>query len=138
MMFKVYLGFVEPGDQYMGRLLDVLLPNEALFDALPPNLTCGMENQYISEAINIWFKCPFQGRNIANSLSSNTKTFLLQWLAEMVHHSDDFKYVTDIHPDHPFVEWKNIVTTQRSECIRLATGIPPHVEAIRNWRNWLL
>ena len=91
MMFEVYLGFADPGDQYLGRLLSGLLPNEASYDALLPHFTCGMENQYISEAMNLCFKGmisqnidPFQGRNIANSLSSNTKALILQCLADLV------------------------------------------------------
>ena len=73
MMFEVYLGFSDPGNQYLGRPLDGLLPNKASFYALLPHFTCGLENQYISEAMNLCFKDiisqntdPFQGRNIAN------------------------------------------------------------------------
>ena len=73
MMFEVYLIFADPGDQYLGILLAGLLPKKASFAALPPHFTCGMENQYIPEAMNLCFKGiisqntdPFQVRNIAN------------------------------------------------------------------------
>ena len=108
-----------------------------------------MENQYISEAINLCFKViisqntdSFQGRNIANSIISNTKALLLRFPAEMVHRSGDLKCFIDTHPDHDFAsipifmrpallaELKKIVTTQRSERIRMATIIAPHIEAI--------
>ena len=36
MMFKIYLGFAEPGDQYLGRLLAGLNPNKATFAVIPP------------------------------------------------------------------------------------------------------
>ena len=55
MIIEVYLGFEDPGYQYLGRLLAGLLPNEALFATLPPHFTCGKENQYISEANNLCF-----------------------------------------------------------------------------------
>ena len=72
-MFDIYFTFEEQGDHYLGRLLSVLLPNKASLDALSPHFTWGMENQYISEAMNISFKGiisiniePFQGINIDN------------------------------------------------------------------------
>ena len=109
MMFKIYLSFAEPFDQYLGIFLAGLLPNESSFAYFLPHLNCGMENQYISEAMNLCFKGiisqntdPFQGRKIANSLRSNKKAFILRCLAAMVHHSGDLKYVTDTHLDHPF------------------------------------
>ena len=66
----------------------------------------------------------------------------LQCLAEMVHHSCDLKYVIDTHPYHPFAsihifmlpallaELRRIATKQRSERIRMPTGIQLHVESI--------
>ena len=72
-MVDVYFKFAEIGDQYLGRLISILLPNKALLAALPPHLTWGMENQYISEAMNSCFEGiismniqPFQVRNIDN------------------------------------------------------------------------
>ena len=56
MMFDIYLGFAEPGDQYLGRLLAGLDPNKAEFATLPPHFVEGMENEYISEAMNLCFK----------------------------------------------------------------------------------
>ena len=55
MMFKIYLGFAEPGDQYLGRLLAGLLPNSANFAVIPPHFTCGMENVFINEGMNLCF-----------------------------------------------------------------------------------
>ena len=41
MTFDVYLGFAEPGDQYLGRILAGLLPNSSEFAAIPPHFKCG-------------------------------------------------------------------------------------------------
>ena len=43
-MFEVYLGFAEPGDQYLGRLLAGLLPYSAGFSVIPPHFICCMDN----------------------------------------------------------------------------------------------
>ena len=42
MVFGVYLGFVEPGEEYLGRILDGLNPNSAVFSVLPPHFICVM------------------------------------------------------------------------------------------------
>jgi hypothetical protein len=151
MMFEIYLGFAEPGDQYLGRLLAGLLPNSSTFAALPPHFTCGMENEHVAEAMNSCFigiidqvSDEFEGGgNSDNSLRANTKGLLLRCLASLVHHSDSLKQIIDTHPGHPFAsiplfsraptllsELKKLVTTEPSERVRMATGIPPHVEAM--------
>ena len=56
MMFEVYLGFAEPGDQYLGRLLAGLLPNSADFAVIPPHFSCGMENKFVAEAMHSCLK----------------------------------------------------------------------------------
>ena len=53
MMFKVYLRFAKPGDQYLDRLLAGSLPNFAKFAR---HFTCGMENEFISEAMKLCFR----------------------------------------------------------------------------------
>ena len=152
MMFEIYLGFAEPGDQYLGRLLAGLLPNSSTFAALPPHFTCGMENEHVAEAMNSCFigiidqvSDEFEGgdSNGDNSLRANTKGLLLRCLAALVHHSDSLKKTIETNPGHPFAsiplfsrppslltELKKIITTEPSERVRMATGIPPHVEAM--------
>ena len=56
MMFEVYLGFAEPGDQYLGRLLAGLLPNSADFALIPPHFVRGTENEFVAEATNSCFR----------------------------------------------------------------------------------
>ena len=150
MMFEVYLGFAEPGDQYLGRLLAGLLPNLADFSVIPPHFTCGMENKFVAKAMNLCFKGILDdgGRNDNGiSLRSNMKALLLRCLALMVHHSDALLDLVQKDPSHPFasipilcdhsllLELKKIITMDCSDRIRMATGIPPHVEAMGAIKN---
>ena len=104
MMFEVYLGFAEPGNQYLGRLLARLLPNSAEFVVIPPHFLCGMENKYIAEATNLCFRriVDNAGRheNGVVSLRANTKALLIQCLASMVHHSESLLKVVESDPGH--------------------------------------
>ena len=145
MMFEVYLGFAEPGDQYLGRLLAGLLPNSADFAVIPPHFSCGMENDFVAEAMHSCFKGILDdgGRNHDGiSLRSNTKALLLRCLALMVHNSGALLELVAKDPSHPFtsipilcnhsllLELKKVITSEPSDRIRMATGIPPHVEAM--------
>ena len=142
----MYLGFAEPGDQYLGRLLAGLLPNSAEFAVIPPHFLCGMENKYLAEAMNLCFRGIIDnaGRNINGvvSLRANTKALLLRCLASMVHHSESLLKAVDADPIHCFAsipiftnfsllcELKKLLTSEPSDRIMMATGIPPHVEAM--------
>ena len=94
MLFEVYLGFADPGDQYLGQLLARLLPNSADFVVIPPHL-------YVIWRMNLWsMNSCFRGI-ITNggrsgdgiSLRSNTKVLLLQCSACMVHHANALREV---------------------------------------------
>ena len=144
MMFEIYLGFAEPGDQYLGRLLAGLLPNSADFAVIPPHFTCGMENEFVNEAMNLCFRGIIErdeGGNVS-SLRSNAKGILLRCLACMVYHYDELKKITIANPSHCFatmplftrpqlqLELSKLITMEVSDRIRMPTGIPPHVEAM--------
>ncbi len=150
-MFEVYLGFAEPGDQYLGRLLAGLHPNKTSFAALPPHFICTMEdNVHVKEAMQLCFKGiidqeddQYGGDNVGNLLQSNTKAMLLRCLASMVHHSESLQAVINSDASHPFAsipifsrppsflrELKKLISTTTSDRIRMPTGIPPHVEAM--------
>ena len=145
MMFEVYLGFAEPGDQYLGRLLAGLLPNSSEFGVIPPHFICGMENKFVAEAMNTCFRGILDDKRKDGNgvlLRSNTKAMLLRCLACMVHHSDGLLKIIEENPGHvlgsiPILsnkhlryELKKLITSEPSERIRMATGIPPHVEAM--------
>ena len=105
MMFEVYLGFAEPGDQYLGRLLAGLLPNSADFTVIPPHFSYGMENYFVAEAIQSCFKGILDngGRNNGRILlRSKTKGVLLRCLALMVHNSGALIELEEKDPSHPF------------------------------------
>ena len=48
MMFEVYLGFADPGDQYLGRLLAGLLPNSEDFSVILLHFISGTENEFVA------------------------------------------------------------------------------------------
>ena len=121
MMFDVYLGFAEPGDQYLGRLLAGLYPNKGSFSCIPPHFTEDMENDDIKEAMELCFKGimdkidgdivdidnngEINEDNVREDfgLHSNTKAMLLRCLACMVHHSDELlKVISENNGAHPF------------------------------------
>ena len=121
MMFDVYLGFAEPGDQYLGRLLAGLDPNKGSFSCIPPHFTEGMENDDIKEAMELCFKgimdkvdgdiVDIDDNGEINEdnaredfgLRSNTKAMLLRCLGCMVHHSDELlKVISENNRAHPF------------------------------------
>ena len=71
MMFEVYLGFAEPGNQYLGRLLAGLLPNSAEFGCIPPHFICGMENRVINEAMKLCFSSIFSSSSATTTTTNN-------------------------------------------------------------------
>lgn len=136
-MFDIYLGFAEPGDCYLGRILAGLSPNKTNFDAIPPHFTVGMENRYIKEAMELCFKCILE--NV--ELISNVRALLLRCLASIVHHAEALmNIIREADGNHPLaavaifgrpellVELKKLVTMEPSDKIRFPTGIPPFVE----------
>lgn len=136
-MFDIYLGFAEPGDCYLGRILAGLSPNKANFDVIPPHFTVGMENTYVKEAMELCFKCILE--NV--ELISNVRALLLRCLASVVNHAEALmKIIREADGNHPLaavpifgrpellVELKKLITMEPSDRIRFPTGIPPFVE----------
>ena len=120
-----------------------------------------MENEFISEAMNLCFKgimdkvendiIDMNESNDGNNseeegggLRSNVTALLLRCLGSIVHHSDALlEIIKEKNGAHPFAsipiltrpnllhELKQLVTMDISENIRRATGIPPHIEAVK-------
>ena len=80
----------------------------------------------------------------ANGLRANTTALLLRCLGSIVHHSDALLDVIRKHDGaHPFASipiltrpellknLKDFVTMDPSDRVRMATGIPPHIEAVK-------
>ena len=124
------------------QVMTCLDPNSTNFDALPPHFTQGLENTKISKAFDLCFKNVI--RAINENYMNNFTGFLLRCLASKVYHADNLLRVARSNPIHPFnsiailndgatlVELKSLVTIKKSSKISIATGVPPHVETLKN------
>ena len=75
-----YLGFAEPGNQYLGRLLVGLLLNSTDFAVIPPHFVCGIVIDFLTEAMNSCFRGIINNGGRSGDgilLCSNTKALLL-------------------------------------------------------------
>ena len=54
-VIDIYLGFAEPGDHCLGRILADLDANFLTFAAIPPHFIEGMDNECINEAMHFYF-----------------------------------------------------------------------------------
>ena len=141
----VYWKWAAQGDSYLGRILAGLNPDSEMFDALPVHFKEGIENKYISEAMNLCFG------NILKLYSAECAIggFLLFCLASVVHHSDKLKAVGAERPGHSFstipvlndvellTELKKLVTLDPAGDVQRASGIPPHVRQSKKLREAL-
>ena len=104
-----------------------------------------MENEFVAQAMKLCFQGILDNPDKANKgicLRNSMKAVLLRCLASMVHHSACLLKVIDEYPGHCFSsipilcnssllrELKKLLTSESSERIRMATGIPPHVEVM--------
>ena len=109
-----------------------------------------MEDEFVAEAMNSCF------RGIINyggssgdgiSLRSNTKALLLRCFVCTVHHADALREEVKKYSGHVLAsitilpngilcgKLKKFLTSEPSERIRMATVIPPHVEAVGMIQN---
>ena len=51
----IYFNFAQPGDHYIGRMLAGLDPTNPSFQVLPPHFTCGLENEYVKEGVELCY-----------------------------------------------------------------------------------
>lgn len=130
-VFDIYFKFGSSGDEYLGRILAGLNPNNASFACLPPYFTGSITNPHIERAMKGMF-----GDILENHPS--TRSILSLCLASIVYHSEFLKEIIRNNRGHPletiFIfqdesllqELKMLVSTQESEMMK-PTGIPPHV-----------
>jgi len=136
-ILDVYFKFAMGGDQYLGRILALLDPNEDEFAVLPPHWKdpCHLT---VMHAIKITF------RNVLvnHGETSHDPTGLLSLLlASIVHHSSWLLAICSQFPDHPFHsipilnepellhELKtNHLTMDPNDHVPIATGVPPSVK----------
>lgn len=131
-VFDIYFKFGANGDLYLSWILVVLNPQKASFGDLPPHFTAGTENELICDAM---LGIP--------AIHPVTKSVLLLCLASIVHHSDQIKSYILAHHGHKLgtlyvfqdtallTELKALVTQKPTPSMRFSTGVPPHVELMR-------
>ena len=147
-VLDVYWHCAEPGDNYLGRIMAGLNSLRPTFNILCPhfNMENPLDNEYIREAlysmygpiIDKWGNTP-----------QDPTCLLLRLLASVVYHIDWIKSISQTSTDHPFnsiplifrgdlvEKLKELVTTDPSDVIHKATGIPPHVEHCLKLENLL-
>jgi hypothetical protein len=137
-ILDIYWHILEAGDNYLGRILAGLDPMSDDFGTLPPHfkMSDSMANPHIREAMELMYG-PIL-RRWAGTFNDPTG-LLLRCLASLVHHSDAVKVWIRNVPGHPFSrlalfhddlllrDLKKLVTTDPTDSMKVATGIPPHV-----------
>lgn len=134
-ILDVYFKFALGGDQYLGRILALLDPNNVSFSILPPHWI-DPTHPSVTQGIRISFGDVVS----AHSGTSHDPSGLLSLLlASMVHHSDWLIGICSRYPSHPFhslpllndnellTELKRLVTLEPNTHVPMATGVPPHV-----------
>ncbi|KAI2498280.1 hypothetical protein MHU86_16207 [Fragilaria crotonensis] len=139
-VFDLYLYLAEPADTYLGRILAGLDPLNENFASLPPHFIPidPMGNAQINEAMHLMYG-PILQRWSGNSI--NPTGLLLRLLPAVIHHSEFlYDWIRKV-PGHPFglipllhdkdllLNLKALVTTEPTESMKTATGIPPHIQS---------
>ena len=133
----VYFKFGTGGDQYLGRLLAFLDPNDSSFAVLPPHWK-DPTHPAVERGLQICFRKVLD----AHRNESHDPTGLLRLLlASIVHHSTWITSVCSARPDHPFHglalfdnhellgELKSEhLTLEPTQQVPLATGVPAHID----------
>ena len=131
----IYYNFALPGDHYVGRILAGLDPNSTNFRVLPPHFTCGLENEYVREGIDLCHRKILKSRKNLDFLPG----IFLIFLASIVYHEAWLKKFCLSIKKHAFSNLfilenanllqnlKNLVTTAPTDNMSRPTGIPTHI-----------
>ena len=131
----IYFNFAQPGDHYIGRMLAGLDPTSTTFQVLPPHFTCGLENEYVREAVQM---CYGRVISLRQNLDYLPGLFVLV-LASVVYHESWIRGFVVQNRKHPFSnlflfenadlmqQLKKLVTTEPTENLPRPTGIPTHI-----------
>ena len=132
----IYFNFAQPGDHYVGRMLAGLDPNSTRFRVLPPHFTCGLENPYVKQALDMCFGRILKAREDLSYLPG----FFLRLLASIVYHEHWIRRILQKDSKHPFgniyffehtellKNLRDLVTTDATTNMQLPTGIPTHID----------
>ncbi|KAL7538044.1 hypothetical protein ACHAXR_008244 [Thalassiosira sp. AJA248-18] len=135
-ILDVYFKFAMGGDQYLGRILALLDPNDVSFEILPPHWKDPC-HQSVLDGIKLTFRDVL----IKHGDTIHDPTGLLSLLlASIVHHSTWLLSICSKYPDHPFhsipilnntallEKLKNDhLTLEPNSHVPIPTGVPPHV-----------
>ena len=142
-ILDVYFKFALGGDQYLGRILALLDPNDTSFSILPPHWIDPAHPSVI-HGIRVCFGDVV---TVHSGTNHDPSGLLLLLLASMVHHSDWLIGICSRYPSHPFhslpllndnqllTELKRLVTLEPNNHVPIATGVPPHVSHSRDKRS---
>ena len=94
--------FLAPGDTFLGCILAGFDPNKSEFATPPPHWKVAdpLENKFIKEAMQLMFG-PIP-QTWGGNVKVNPTSFLVCFLASMVHCSNWLKQWVVKHPGHPF------------------------------------
>ena len=130
-ILDTYFKFGPGGDQYLGRELALLDPNDKSFAVLPPHWK-NPNDPKVDEGVRILF-----GR--VGEVHTAMSGILSLLLASVVYHSDWILDVTTKNRSHPFnsnpiihknellMALRENVTLDPSQEVPIATGVPPNV-----------
>jgi hypothetical protein len=142
-VFDLYLHLADPADTYLGRILVGLDPNKQSFATLPPHFIPSdpMADELIREAMDLMYGpilVAWRGKGVRDFTG-----ILLRVLPSVIHHSDFLDDWMRRIPGHPFcsipllhrrdllLRLKGLVTTNATDSMKIATGIPPHIDHAR-------
>ena len=136
-VLDVYFKFGMAGDQYLGRLLALLDPNDDSFAVLPPHWK-DPKHPTVLRGLRVAFRGILEKHQDA---VHDPTGLLLLLLASIVHHSPWIKSICSKYPDHAFhklalfdqpellAELKNEhLTLEPTPQVPVATGVPPHID----------
>ena len=130
-IFDIFFKFGTSGDEYLGRILAGLNPNNASFACLPPHFTAPTTNIHIERAMVGMFGDVLENHPSARSILSLC-------LASIVFHSEFLQEIIQNNWGHPFetlfilqdesllAELKKMVSTKVYGEMK-PTCVPPHV-----------
>ena len=132
----IYFNFAQPGDHYLGRMLAGLNPTSPSFKVLPPHFTCGLENKYVKEGVELCY-----GTNTKDTTKLRLSTWNISLvLASVVYHETWIRGFVHNNKKHPFSNLfllenadlirnlKVLITTEQTENMPSPTGIPTHID----------
>lgn len=136
-VLDVYWQFAEAGDNYLGCCLCGLDPNLSTFSVLPPHWTVEnpVDDPNISDALHMMYSVIIEKH--PNSIA------VLVWVLASVTYASDWLLATSgRYPGHPLSavpllqspdllsRLKEKVTTESTNSLSTATGVPPHVSQL--------